>query len=834
VARVFLLAVAIALLFAWTGDASAKKRVTLDHLAVTLTTPVTAGANFTLTAKALDATNHTITSYNGPATWSDLSGSLSGAATTFVNGLAKSTVAQVANPYHDDRITVSSGGKTAKSSLFNVFAVLDHLTLTVTPPVRTGTNFTITAKAYDSGNNLITTYNSPVTFSDLSGSLSGTPTNFTNGTAKTTVAQIANAWRSDKITVDSGGKTKQSAVFNVIGPLDHLTVAVSVAGVVTIGGNFNITAKAYDSANNPLTSYSGAIAFTDLSGTLTGTPTTMTNGVATTTTAQVANPFHKDRVSAQSGAANGQSTAFDVLGPLDHFEVGHPSSGFFATSTFTIIATARDVAGNFLASYNGPATWFDLSGTLDPLAPQPFVNGTSTTNNVGIGSAYSNDTITVQSGGQQGTSDPFESTGAKLLKDINPGFNDSNFDLGPPLTIGGTMYFAADDGVHGVELWKSNGTTAGTVLVKDINPGAGDSNPGWFADLNGTLYFAADDGSDGYELWKSNGTSAGTTMVADINPGLADGDPEELVVMGGVLYFSATDGVNGNELWSSDGTTTAMVDDINPTGNSFPAFLTPVNGTLFFEADDGTDGNELWSYDGTTAQLVKDIDPGSASSTISELTNDNGTLFFQADDGTNGFELWKSNGTDAGTTMVKDINPGSADSAPIDLTVLNGLLLFQADDGTNGFQLWSSDGTDLNTQLVKIINPYYDAFGGTAEFTVYNGNVYFKADDGVHGVELWRTNGTTVGTALVKDINPADDGFPSFFSVVGGKLYFAADNFFDGFELWRTDGSVPGTYEVKDIDTCGCGSLPHYLTDLGGKLFFFADDGIHGFELWRG
>jgi ELWxxDGT repeat protein len=89
------------------------------------------------------------------------------------------------------------------------------------------------------------------------------------------------------------------------------------------------------------------------------------------------------------------------------------------------------------------------------------------------------------------------------------------------LTIGDITYFAADDGIHGNELWKTDGTAAGTMLVKDIEPGSDDGIDSYrpeFANVNGTLFFAADVRTQGYELWKSDGTAAGTVMVAGITP----------------------------------------------------------------------------------------------------------------------------------------------------------------------------------------------------------------------------------------------------------------------------------------------------------------------------
>lgn len=417
----------------------------------------------------------------------------------------------------------------------------------------------------------------------------------------------------------------------------------------------------------------------------------------------------------------------------------------------------------------------------------------------------------------------------------------------PFASLDGELYFTADDGVHGVELWRTEGS--GTVLVKDICPGACASLPRKLTRAGSRILFFAEDGEHGRELWATDGTAAGTSLVRDIRPGLASGaDTFWMLEASGTVYFPAQDGLLGHELWKSDGTAagTVLVKDLRPgPEGSLPVPHAAAGGTVLLDADDGVHGREPWLTDGTAAgtQLLADIRPGTGSSTEAETNQFNGKewiattgglFLFQANDGTQGVELWASDGTEVGTLLVRDFYPGATGGRPFELTELAGTVYFTVETDAIGFELWRTDGTPAGTALVKDIRPGSGS-STPREITVFAGRLFFRASEEAHGTELWTSDGTEAGTTLVKDIATSIFGAPLMLTVVAGQLFFFADDGTNGESLWKSDGTEAGTVLVSNFGGLAFPTFPLFTTGalaVGSRFYCRLVDDAVELDLW--
>ena len=151
--------------------------------------------------------------------------------------------------------------------------------------------------------------------------------------------------------------------------------------------------------------------------------------------------------------------------------------------------------------------------------------------------------------------------GTVVVTNINPcdrcSDGSSSDSLPRDLTpFGAFLYFTATNPELGRELWKTDGTVGGAELVKDIREGEDGSISSVTAQLtvfDDALYFIADNGETGGELWKSDGTEAGTQLVKNVNDRTATSQPRELRVFNDHLYFVASNG-SRREWHKTDGT----------------------------------------------------------------------------------------------------------------------------------------------------------------------------------------------------------------------------------------------------------------------------------------
>jgi ELWxxDGT repeat protein len=429
------------------------------------------------------------------------------------------------------------------------------------------------------------------------------------------------------------------------------------------------------------------------------------------------------------------------------------------------------------------------------------------------------------------------------------------------------FFFGQSSNGQGFEPWISDGTPEGTFQIADLNAGPGSSVPSLEAgdaidniatlgvQVGSVMYFAANNGTFGTELWRTDGTAAGTRLVSNIasdtTSTTSSSFPRNLTNVNGRLYFSAENNTAGRELWRSDGTAggTRLVAELTPgsiggldvTGNT--GRWTSLGDTLLFAGANfgsGFAGQELFVANNSTSTITRlvDINPGAGSSfpqnfvTIRQPSeNSLGLVAFVADNGSAGRELWLSNGTPSGTFLVRDINTGSGDGLfgnfstnfNFDqLTVVGDTLYFRAQDAATGRELWRTDGTTFGT--VQVVDALTGGLSSSPDdFANVNGRLFYSALGNSFVRELYRSDGTAATTAVVPSgltgvsiSNVRDTVGLQNFAVFAVDTTSGTSN--RSQELWVSDGTAAGTLPAntdRDLNLLD----PQRLTSIGNSVY---------------
>lgn len=426
-----------------------------------------------------------------------------------------------------------------------------------------------------------------------------------------------------------------------------------------------------------------------------------------------------------------------------------------------------------------------------------------------------------------------------LVKDIFLGEASSN-----PIGLtyfDGKVYFAASSEGSGVELYVSDGESAGTTMLKDIFPGESGSNPSDFTVFKDQLFFRANDGVNGAELWVTDGTPAGTLLFADINPGAPPSNPSDFVVVGDLMVFEATTVNFGKELWVTDGTVpgTKLLGDIRAgQGSSTPSLRSEYvisSNTTLFTADDGLFGEALYSTDGSSITYLTNITSDAAEIVVARpQVDDVSEIYFSI-----GSTFWVTDGTMAGTKILKE---GVAVGGPSRISpyILGGKThFFGIADGSSVDSLWETDGTSAGTNILlsalsssEVSRRGSSTTVGLGFGPVLNGKMSLITDNGI-GVDIWVTDGQTVDLLIdetfdwVLDAELAMSKEQVLFQVKSSNVNGTA------LDLWTSDYTALNTALLYSfpggVATSGGEAVP--IND--NEAVFAVDTPETGVELWR-
>ncbi|AFE06968.1 flagellar hook-length control protein [Corallococcus coralloides DSM 2259] len=326
----------------------------------------------------------------------------------------------------------------------------------------------------------------------------------------------------------------------------------------------------------------------------------------------------------------------------------------------------------------------------------------------------------------------------------------TRIDLGSLRATSHRLFFTATTDETGRELWTSDGTREGTHLTRELSPGQahGMSLQAPVIALGDVVLFApSGTGTTEFDLWKSDGTEAGTVPVKDIAQGPASLLTTGFVRAGDTVFFGAL-GPAGDELWRTDGTAagTWMVRDLQPgLDSAFPRELTAVGRTLYFAAQNDRMGHSLWKTDGTTegTVLVAEFPRPDAGNHLFNLTALGDRLFFTTFV-PGGVALWRTDGTEASTRPVMIQSSKTFGGTSAQLIPVGHRLYMVSHDTLSGDSLWVTDGSPEGTRRLPSPTPLGREFIRGA--AAWEGGLAFIRTTPTGANELWMTDGTLDGT----------------------------------------------------------------------------------------
>ena len=366
---------------------------------------------FVIIVTARDGFNNTATQYAGKVDISDLSGTLSpNESGNFSNGIWSGSVT-VSQQTNNNIISVTNQGdsENGSSNTFNVSSGgVDHFSISAVSTQAAGQAFSITIRAEDSANNLVTSYTSPAVLSDLTGTLNPTVTGNFSGGIWTGNVTITESRTANSITVTNSGKAGTSNNFNVNpAALDYFEFS-EITSPQTAGSLFGISIVAKDQYENQVTNFTGTVSLNDNTVSISpGTTGNFVNG-SWTGNVSITTSAADNKISASGSGKSGESNKFNVIAnSLDHF-VFDPIATQAASEPFTITITALDAHGNVAVQYTGKVNITDNTGTISPSQSGNFNNG-KWTGIVSITQVQSANVIFVtnQGGSETGDSDSF-------------------------------------------------------------------------------------------------------------------------------------------------------------------------------------------------------------------------------------------------------------------------------------------------------------------------------------------------------------------------------------------------------------------------------------------